>query len=249
MLTLMLTSFRLLALLAIISAYLVSTLILYPLLKPEAWSKIVSITIMLIRKSCAIQLEVIGKNNHDYLLQNTLIVANHFCWLDTIILNSVYFISFVGKIEMLRWPLLNRVISSCGTIFINRHNKRDILQINPTLSKALISGKCIGLFPEGAINDGHSLLPFKAPLLEAGITAKSTVIPMLILYYRKDGQFAYELSYQKVNLMQNIRRTLMLNGLHIKIVILPAIAAADFKSRAQLCQHLYQVMSAAYQQR
>jgi 1-acyl-sn-glycerol-3-phosphate acyltransferase len=249
MVALILVPFRFIALFLVISSFALCSLTLYPWLKPKHWSLIIRITINLVCRACSLKVERSGNHNYTYHRSNAIVVANHFCWLDTIILYSVYFISFIGKIEMQRWPLLNIIIRSCNTIFINRKNKREILQTNLELSQQLTQGRCIGLFPEGTIGDGYQLLPFKAPFLEAGIIAKSTIISIIILYYRKDGQFAYELSYRKVNLIHNILRTMLLNGVRAKVLILPEIAAADFQSRGELCQYLYQTMNNAYHTR
>jgi 1-acyl-sn-glycerol-3-phosphate acyltransferase len=188
-------------------------------------------------------------SKHSYMVQNTVIVANHFSWLDVVLLYSIYYINFVGKSEMKRWPLLNWMIKAGGTIFINRNNKRDILKINHQLSKELRKGRCIGFFPEGGVNDGWQLLPFKAPLLEAAMEAKSTIIPVILLYYRKDGTFAYEMSYAKQNLWQNIVNTLKLNGFTTKIIELEPIEASKFTTRQQLSSYLYHKMSEVYAQR
>lgn len=224
-------------------------LFLYPILPHKHWVKIARSGITCIRKACGIQLEIIGKPTADYLLNNTLVVANHISWLDSVILYSVYFINFVGKVEMRKWPLLNAIINSGGTIFINRQNKRQILQINRIICRKLQAGRCIGLFPEGGVGDGRQLKPFKAPLLEAAIQANSTIIPMILAYYHPNGSFAYEVSYSGLNLCQNIIATLRLDGFIAKIIVLPPVSASNFATRHQLSNYLHTEMEQVYRQR
>lgn len=175
-----------------------------------------------------------------------MVIANHFSWLDVAVLYTLYYINFVGKAEMQRWPFINRLIRAGGTIFINRKNKRDLLKVNQTISKELAKGKCIGLFPEGSVNNGKKILPFKSSILEAAILAKSTIIPVILVYRNKKNTIAFEMSYAHQNLWQNIINSLKCNGFKTLIIELPAVYAGDFRSRRELSEYLYHLMNSEY---
>lgn len=242
-------SLRAVGLLSLLLIFSLLSILIAPILPTKSWARVVYYSVKILLKCCSIQVKTVGKANTNYLLTNTMIVSNHLCWLDTLILYSVYFINFVGKVEMKKWPLFNYIIKSGGTIFINRKNKRDLLNINQTVSQELLAGRCIGLFAEGAVSNGQQLMPFKTSLLEAAILAKSTIIPVIIGYYHLNGTFAYTISYSGKNLCQNICDTATTQNLIAKVTILSAVDASNFTSRHQLAAHLYEVMSLAYAER
>ena len=197
-----------------------------------------------------VKLEINGKTDLNYFPPNTLVASNHLSWLDILVLYQLYFINFIGKVEMTKWPVLSRMIKAGGTIFIDRSKKKDLLKINQTVSQYLINGRCIGFFPEGAVGEGNQLLPFKAPILESALMAQSSIIPVVIIYYRKDGTIAEEASFgPRYNLMQSVFNTLSLNGLIAKVFVLDSINSENFNNREDLTEYLYQQINRKFTDR
>jgi 1-acyl-sn-glycerol-3-phosphate acyltransferase len=192
-----------------------------------------------------IKLEIIGA---EYLtqLQNKMIIANHISWLDTVILLKLQFMQFIGKIEMLQWPILRIIIQAGGTIFVDRNNKKTILSINKTITNLLTSGATIGLFPEGRTSDGLQLLPLKSAFLEAALRAKSHICPIVISYIKHDKTKALEVSFANSDLLECVKKTLSLSKLTVKITILPLIAAENFTNRDQLSALLAKQLNETY---
>ncbi len=56
-----------------------------------------------------------GEDLSNINLENTMIVSNHISWLDTVIMLRIFFVRYVGKVEMLQWPIL-RVLLTGGKI-------------------------------------------------------------------------------------------------------------------------------------
>lgn len=217
-----------------------------PLLNYQQRAKIVKNWAIVTLKTVGMHREYLTATSENYFARNTMVIANHFSWLDVAVLYTLYCINFVGKTEMQKWPFLNRLIRAGGTIFINRSNKRDILKVNQTISEELIAGKCIGLFPEGSVNDGHKILPFKSSILEAAILAQSTIIPVVLIYRYKNGKIAYPMSYARQNFYQNVINSLKCNGFKTTIIELPAVNAGNFGCRRELSEYLYHLMSEEY---
>ncbi len=191
-----------------------------------------------------------GNKLDGYVQPNHMVVANHISWLDIPILYSQYFVNFVGRAETKQWPLLGLVIRMGGTIFINRSKKRDILIANKIIAQKLNEGACIGLFPEGKTSSGRKVLNFKAPILEATIIGKSTILPIVLEFYRKDGKVAYCVSYAgKINLWQTVTRSLYLNGFIVKIKLLDPVVCSNFTTREELTSYLHKQISQAYSHR
>lgn len=223
--------------------------VFFYILPLRCWAYVVRVWARFMLWGNQIKLEIQGAFRPPYLPPNAMVIANHMCWLDIVVLYCICFINFVGKTEMRKWPILSTMIRAGGTIFIDRSKKRDLIKMNVILSQELAGGRCVGLFPEGAINNGHDILPFKTSLFEAAILAKTMIIPVVLLYYRKDGAFAYEINYRNCNLFQNIIRIIRLDGIKTKVVILDPINAGDFSSRDQLAVHLYNLVNTVYQKR
>ena len=227
---------------ALVSALL--SLTVFYLVPLKIWHKMIRIWSNLLIKASGVKLKVSGQSNYDYLVKNHMLVANHMSWLDILILVSIHVTSFVAKAEIAKWPVINQIAKAGSTIFINRENKRDILHANQLISHELSAGKCVGLFPEGKINNGKELFLFKSPLLEAAIQAKSKIIPIILIYYRADGSFAEETLYYGRNLLQTVLNTLAGKNLTAHAFILPTIDAQNFASRHELALYLHQQMNA-----
>nr|MBP9778793.1 1-acyl-sn-glycerol-3-phosphate acyltransferase [Rickettsiaceae bacterium] len=164
------------------------------------------------------------------------------------VLYALYFVSFVSRAEVQKWPVLNLLVKCSGTIFIDRSKKREILKINKTASERLMNNGAIGFFPEGKTSDGKGVLPFKAPLLQAAIIAKSKILPLVLKYYtRSTTKPAYEITYAgDITLWQTIKSTLLLNGIRVKIIALPQFYATDFTDRHKIAQALHKEISTVY---
>jgi len=130
-----------------------------------------------------LQLEVVG---HSQPVGGTLITANHISWLDIMAIHAVCpQARFVSKADVKAWPLLNRLIDSAGTLYIERGSRRDALRVVHQVSAALQAGDVVAVFPEGTTSDGHALLPFHANLLQAAVATQAPVQPVALRY--RDG--------------------------------------------------------------
>lgn len=204
-----------------------------------AWSR------MLIASTGA-KLQIKGYPLNNEELKNAMLVSNHISWLDTVVMLRLCFVRYIGKIEMLNWPILKTVIKAGGTIFIDRRKKKDILNVNQQVAKYLTTGSTIGLYPEGKTSDGKIIAPFKAPILEAALLADSKIFPVVLSYRKEYNQLATEVTFAKVNWLQTVMNTIQLKDLTINVTILPPIKARDFSSRDLLADHLYQLISNEY---
>lgn len=187
-----------------------------------------------------IGIRLVGGTKNAYVEKNAMVIANHISWLDIPILYTQHSVSFIGRMELKKWPILSLLIKSGGTIFINRERKRDLIHINKIASKKLMSGCTIGLFPEGKTGNGLQLLPFRASLLEAPIIANSTIIPLVIQYHTKHGEPTTAITYEgNITLWQSLKSSLLLNGIIAKITPLQCIEANQFGTRDELAEFLY----------
>lgn len=113
-----------------------------------------------------------------------LVVANHVSWLDILVMNAAQPARFVSKADVKRWPLLGRLITGAGTLYIERENRRDAMRVVHHVAERLQAQDLIAVFPEGTTGDGTRLLPFHANLFQAAIAAQAPVLPVALRFVR-----------------------------------------------------------------
>jgi len=111
-----------------------------------------------------------------------LLVANHLSWLDITALHAARYCRFVSKADVARWPLIGKLASGVGTLFIERSVRRDALRVVRHMADSLKAGQVLAVFPEGTTGDGEQLLPFHANLLQSAISASAPVQPVALHY-------------------------------------------------------------------
>lgn len=107
-----------------------------------------------------------------------LLIANHVSWLDILTLHAARHVRFVSKADVKHWPLIGTLATGAGTLYIERERKRDAVRVVHHMTEALRQGDLISVFPEGTTNDGRTMLPFHANLLQAAISSGARVQPV-----------------------------------------------------------------------
>jgi 1-acyl-sn-glycerol-3-phosphate acyltransferase len=119
---------------------------------------------------------------------NVLIVANHVSWLDIFVLNALQPARFVAKAGLQRWPIVGRLVTSVGTLFVERERRHDTHKVNRHAAEVLARGDVVAIFPEGTTTDGRSLLRFHGSLLQPIVDAGGHVQPIAIRYRSASGE-------------------------------------------------------------
>lgn len=138
-----------------------------------------------------------------------LMVANHISWLDIPVLHAARHCRFVSKADVERWPLIGRMASAAGTLYIERESRRDALRTVHGMAQALRDGEVVAVFPEGTTSDGADVLPFHANLLQAAIATEAPVLPVALQFLDAHGRPTPRPSYVgDDSLLGSIWRTL-----------------------------------------
>jgi lyso-ornithine lipid O-acyltransferase len=124
------------------------------------------------------------------------LVSNHLSYIDIIPLYLNVKTTFVAKKEVRSWPLLGFMVMTMGVVFIDRTVRRDVTRVNQIISDSLNDQQGMILFPEGTTSGGHSVLPFRPPLLHFPAEANIPVHYAAIRYEtdQKSGDLAAEQS-------------------------------------------------------
>lgn len=178
-------------------------------LRAQAWS-----SAMLLRLGVTIEVRgtppVVGP---------MLLVCNHVSWLDIIVLHAAHHCRFVSKADVGRWPIVGRLATGAGTLYIERASRRDAMRVVHAMVQALRQGDILMVFPEGTTGDGTALLPFHANLIQAAISAPSPVQPVALRYGDAASDNSHAVSYVgDESLIGSIWRTLQARGLRAVVV-------------------------------
>lgn len=175
-----------------------------------------------------------------------LIVANHVSWLDIMAIHAVCpEARFVAKADVQGWPLVNRLVDSAQTLYIQRENRRDALRVVHQMADALKAGDTLAVFPEGTTGPGPELLPFHANLLQAAIATGAPAQPVVLRFADGQGRFSSAAQYLgDTTLAQSLWRLAGRRGLVVHVTVLPAQGTAQ-ADRRELSEHLRSRMAAA----
>jgi 1-acyl-sn-glycerol-3-phosphate acyltransferase len=116
-----------------------------------------------------------------------LLVANHISWLDILVMNAAQPARFVSKADVKHWPLLGRLITGAGTLYVERENRRDAMRVVHHVAERLQAQDVIAIFPEGTTGDGITMLPFHANLFQAAIAAQAPVVPVGLAFVHAES--------------------------------------------------------------
>ncbi|GAC1601804.1 MAG: lysophospholipid acyltransferase family protein [Ramlibacter sp.] len=109
-----------------------------------------------------------------------MLVANHISWLDILVIHAARHCRFVSKSDVQSWPLIGRLATGAGTLYIARESRRDAMRVVHRMADSLRAGEILAVFPEGTTSDGVSLLPFHGNLVQAAISASVPALPVAL---------------------------------------------------------------------
>jgi 1-acyl-sn-glycerol-3-phosphate acyltransferase len=142
-----------------------------------------------------------------------LLVSNHISWLDIVVLHAARHCRFVSKSDVQGWPLIGRLATGAGTLYVERRSRRDAMRVVHVMAQALRGGEILAIFPEGTTGDGEILLPFHANLLQAAISTNVPIQPVAMRFVDGRGQTSQAASYiGDESLVSSLWRTLRTPG-------------------------------------
>lgn len=151
----------------------------FPRLSPEQREMRVQVWSLQCLALWSVHVKVIGQ---PVLAGPALLVSNHISWLDILVIHAARHCRFVSKSELRDWPLLGKLATGAGTLYIERARRKDALRMVKDMADAMRAGDVVAVFPEGTTSDGRDLLPFHANLIEAAILAEAPVQPMSLKF-------------------------------------------------------------------
>ena len=175
--------------------------------------------------------------------QPMLWVANHISWCDIPLLGMLAPLAFLAKAEVRDWPLLGWLARIVGTLFIRR-GAGEAVQINQDLTRHLVQGHHLLIFPEGTSTDGSGVRTFHPRLFAAAVDAGRAVQPVAIRYRRNGQPDPIAPFIGDDALPAHLLRLLGSTPGEVEIILLAPIPVASL-SRKALAEHAQRAIAAA----
>jgi len=115
------------------------------------------------------------------LTEQTLFVANHLSWLDTLILGSLVPVHFLSKHEVKDMPVLGWLATRGGTLYIHRGKRESASEASSEITAVLNQNHNSLIFAEGTTSDGH-IKKFHSRMMQSAIDAHAMVQPVAIFF-------------------------------------------------------------------
>ena len=100
------------------------------------------------------------------LKRDVFYISNHISWIDILAIAGTSGSAFVAKAEIRQSPIVGWLSTLNRTVFVSREDRLGVADQINKLRDAMAENWSITVFPEGTTTDGHSLKPFKTPMLK-----------------------------------------------------------------------------------
>lgn len=167
-----------------------------------------------------------------------LIASNHISWLDMAALSAVDPVCLVAKAEVAGWPLLGRLASWAGTVYLKRSSATALREAVDEVAQQLRGGASVGFFPEGVTWCGRAGGSYRPALFQAALDCGAPVVPVVLRYRAPGNEPATAHAYTLIPLGRSIRTVLGLRRLVVEVHVLEPIAATTSTGRAELARRV-----------
>jgi 1-acyl-sn-glycerol-3-phosphate acyltransferase len=131
-------------------------------------------------KVLGLQIEVDGELPR----QAAVLVANHRSYADIAAISSCTPVTFVGKSEVVSWPVVGAAAVRAGTLFVKRGNVCSGARVLRRMAARVRAGTSIVVFPEGTTCAPPGIGPFQRGAFRLAAAARIPIIPVAIEYGR-----------------------------------------------------------------
>lgn len=188
------------------------------------------------------------KGPKDVDVSNSIIVSNHWGYLDSLVLMALLPCIVISNVDVKQMPFIGRIMVMMGFVFVNRQNNRSIPIVLEKATNILNQTDLnVAFFPEGGTGDGFELKRFNSSFFKLAFTAKKNVIPVVIQIETINKEPPNQDNINQVvfhnsrgNILIHLPRLLQLKSIGINYTILPRISYNDiyskYISRKKICE-------------
>jgi 1-acyl-sn-glycerol-3-phosphate acyltransferase len=168
--------------------------------------------------------------------RGVLVASNHVSWLDELAIDSVQPIRLVAKKDIKGWPVLGRIITAAGTVYLDRERLRELPKTVSELTTSLRNGSAVGIHAEGTTWCGLASGHYRPALFQAALDAGVPVRPIVLRYRIGDHVTTQPAFVGSDTLVDSIRRVLRVKGLVVEVHVLDEIAPGRAGDRRELAR-------------
>ncbi|MEE4425448.1 lysophospholipid acyltransferase family protein [Streptomyces bugieae] len=164
----------------------------------------------------------------------TLLVVNHISWLDIPALLAVEPVTLLAKREVGGWPVVGGLARRAGTFFIDRTDPRQLPAAVDELSRLLVSGRSVAVFPQATTWCTTGRGVFRRATFQAALDAGAPVRPVTLEYAQRGRPSTVAAFCGEDTFLGSLRRVLAARALTVRVTAHPVLTAADGADRREL---------------
>jgi 1-acyl-sn-glycerol-3-phosphate acyltransferase len=132
--------------------------------------------------AAGVRVHIDGKERLDASLTAPCVfVSNHVSWFDVFLLAAIIpRYAFISKRELLSVPIFGPAARACGTVPIDRNNRKSAFSSYQEAAGHIHGGRSVIVFPEGTRGKTTELRPFKKGPFVMAIAAGVPIVPTVI---------------------------------------------------------------------
>jgi 1-acyl-sn-glycerol-3-phosphate acyltransferase len=221
-----------------VTALLCGVMIAIALLLPgKQRESVIRLWFHAVLRAFGVRLRVHGARKYQEIPERgVLVVSNHVSWLDELAIDSVQPIRLVAKKDIKSWPVLGRLITAAGTVYLDREKLRELPRAVSELTARLRNGSAVGIHAEGTTWCGLASGRYRPALFQAALDAGVPVRPIVLRYRIGDHVTTQPAFIGGDTLIDSIRRVLKVRDLVVEVHVLDEIAPGRAATRRELAK-------------
>lgn len=173
-----------------------------------------------------------------------MLLANHISWIDVFAMHAALPSRFVAKSEIRRWPLLGRLVTLVGTLYIERGRRHAVASMNHRVRDRLQQGETVAVFPEGTTTDGSALLPFHSNLVAPAVEIGCDCWPVALRYTESGEPSTAAAFVGDMGLLTSLWKIVTARRLHVEVAFLEGVPTTGDSNRHHVAQQVAQRIAA-----
>lgn len=168
-----------------------------------------------------------------------LVVSNHVSWLDIVVLQTMWSMRLLAKIEVRSWPLLGFLAARAGTLFIDRDRLSALPDAVRTTAGALREGSVVGAFPEGTTWCGLASGRYRPAVFQAAVDAGVPVQPVALRFRAGEGKATTAAAFVgESSLIESVLAVARARNLVIDVFVLAELDTRETTDRRELARRV-----------
>lgn len=121
------------------------------------------------------------------LPQQYILIANHPSAFEDIGVPAVFPVTSLAKAEVQQWPILGRISTAAGTLYVKREEKESRQAALTSMVDFLATGQNLALYPEGGCKGRRLYERFLRGAFAASVTTGVPILPVFIHYEAQES--------------------------------------------------------------